>query len=182
MTGTRISFLATLVVLTRVVPVCAQQPDTLAPGVRVRVTVPRPDGQLPDQVTGRLLRLYGDTVVIATPTTVVAALPPGARLEMLAESHDRALMGAIIGLIGGGAVGNRLAPPSKASGSSPVPHTGLEDLPYGAALGAAVGCLLGYSVGRQLRTERWVPVQTTGLRIGMAGRGGRVSLAVAVAF
>src|SRR6266849_5912470 len=159
----------------------AQTAPPLGTGTRVRIVIPARDSQPERYITGSLVRLAGDTVVVAPGGLGLAwartvALDDGRRLEVVASSHGHGGKGAALGaLIGGVTVGFVAGVTSHpCSGFCPV-DKGTEAL-GGAFVGAAGGAIVGMLIGSSLRDETWVPVRTAGVRVALVPRGVGISL------
>ncbi len=165
----------------------AQGTPPLSKGAHVRIVVPASNGASEQRLSGNLLRLQNDTVVIqpgwsapawagsaaaqALPESLSMALDEGRRLELLQSSHPHpvkgAALGALFGGLAGGIVGSGSWSPSPCTGTGwftyCIPGTQGENAAVGAILGAAGGALVGLVIGSLIRSETWVPVQTTGI-------------------
>jgi hypothetical protein len=159
----------------------AQSDTTLTKGSRVRVAVPN-SAQSTIYVTGSLVRLTGDTVLLTlegSPRDTASyhlGVAGGMHLERVMGTHGHTLQGLFVGALLGGAGGALAGHASNANCKSWC----FEDLAVGigAAIGAAGGALVGGIAGQAIRSERWVPVHTTGIRIALGPR----SLAIRMAF
>ena len=159
----------------------------LAPGARVRATVAeapdRPAGPF-RQVTGRLVRLGTDTVLVAQGDRVVAVPRHGLiRLETPGGSVSRgrsalrgAGMGAAIGFIGGAVLSYAAYEPCEGeflcfSRESEAVMGGV----VAGALGLAIGGVIGAARGR----ERWqrVPIDAD-TRVGVVATPRTVALSL----
>jgi len=183
---TTIKLVSGLAVLCGIVPVAAAQSALpLSKGTRVRVVIPAIGAQPERQISGTMVRLQNDTVVIwtgaiARPESVSLALETGRRLEALA-SHGHggkgaavgALMGALTGAFVGAATWQACTGGALACIASPTQG---EEAAGAAIVGAAGGALLGLVIGTSVRTETWVPVQTAGVRVAVIPRGLGISL------
>lgn len=161
----------------------AQTAPLLREGTEVRVFIPAPTAAPERQITGTLVRLQKDTVVIwtrgglAPPHSVRVVLDKGWRLEALAASHGHggagAAIGAIIGALTGAAVGSSSWHPCTEQGflACFMHPTQGEQTSLSAMLGATGGALLGLAVGRSIRSETWVPVHTADIGVAILPRG-----------
>ena len=161
----------------------AQTAPLLREGTEVRVFIPAPAAAPERQITGRLVRLQKDTLVIwtreglAPPDSVRVVLDKGWRLEALAASHGHggagAAIGAIIGALTGAAVGSSSWRPCTEQGflACFMHPTQGEQTSLSAMLGATAGALLGLAVGRSIRSETWVPVHTADIGVAILPRG-----------
>ena len=166
----------------------AQNAAPLGKGARVRVVIPAADGQPERYVAGSLVRLEGDTVVLASGGLALAgvqtvALGRGRRLEVLASSHGHggkgAVLGAAFGALAGVVVGAATWQPCPQQGGFACivyPSQGTQ-MAGGAILGAAGGALVGLVIGASIRDARWVPLETAGVRVAVAA--GAVGISVA---
>ena len=159
----------------------AQTEPPLANGARVRVVIPAADGQSQRYVTGTLVRLTGDTVVIR-PGGVVA-LNDGRRLEQFVgtrhHSGSGAVLGAILGTFTGFVIGAATWQPCTQTGFlSCLVHLskGERQIIYGL-LGAAGGIAVGSVIGSLIRTDAWRSVHTGGIRLTVAPAAAGISLA-----
>ena len=160
-------------------------PPPLAKGARVRVVVPAGTGQPERTVSGGLIRLQGDTVVIradrsGAPESIV--LNGERRLEAGVMGRRHALEGTALGVGLGALVGAGIAvatwKPHECTGLVCLwPQDRKEAALYGAVIGVVPWAVLGLIVGIWTRDVRWVRVETTGIRIAVAPRG--VGLGVA---
>ena len=159
----------------------AQTEPRLAEGARVRVVIPAAHGQSQRHVTGTLVRLTGDTVVIR-PGGVIA-LNEGRRLKRFVGSRDHgrkgAAYGAGIGALMGAVIGAVTWQPCTQTGwfaCFMYPSQGMQ-VAGGAILGAAGGALVGFLIGRSIRTDAWRPVHTGGVGLTVAPGAAGISLA-----
>jgi len=160
-------------------------PPPLAKGARVRVVVPAGTGQPERTVSGGLIRLQGDTVVIradrsGAPESIV--LNGERPLEAGVMGRRHALEGTALGVGLGALVGAGIAvatwKPHECTGLVCLwPQDRKEAALYGAVIGVVPWAVLGLIVGIWTRDVRWVRVETTGIRIAVAPRG--VGLGVA---
>lgn len=166
----------------------AQTSPPVRTGTEVRVFIPAPAAAPERQITGRLVRLQNDTVVIwtrwglALPDSVRVVLDGGYRLEALAASHGHggtgAAIGAIVGAFTGAAVGRsswRPCTPRGLFGCIMYPTQG-EQIWMDAMLGSFGGALLGLGIGSLIRSETWVPVHRAGIGVAIEPRGLSVRL------
>ncbi len=159
----------------------AQTEPRVAEGARVRVVIPAADGQSQRRVTGTLVRLTGDTVVMM-PGGVVA-LNEGRRLERLVWSRDQggkgAVIGAVIGAFTGAVIGAVTWEPCTETGWFACFMYPSQELQAagGAILGAAGGALVGSMIGRLIRTETWRPLHAGSVSLTVAPRAAGISLA-----
>jgi len=159
----------------------AQTAPALTKGIRVRVVMPAADSQPERFVTGSLLRLERDTVVLWTgDTTQTIALNGDRRLEALARGNGHAGVGAgigaVVGALAGGVIGAATYP--KCEGwdciGDPGPVAGWA---AGAFVGAGGGALVGLVIGSAIPSETWVPVQTADVHVTMAHGAVGINLA-----
>jgi len=158
--------------LTSATGLCAQDASQISKGTRVRVTGLDERGRPATPVVGTLQRLAQDTVEVLVDSTAlrVITLGSGSKLEASNGSKGHGAVGAVVGGLAG------ILVTSQAWQSCGECESGL---PFGGVLvGAAGGGLLGLAVGSAFRSERWVVVETDGLRIvaGPAWLGLRVPL------
>lgn len=150
-------------------------PDALPqPGARVRVSAPE---VLPRRVTGRVVRITQDTVVLRTGSVEELAIPLAATVRMdrsLGRSHD---WGAARGFAFGGLAGG--------FGMATAVLTGTEFCIYvsclsndlagatgGFLLGVVMGAPAGALIGGALGVEEWeavAPVRLRALRVSPSG-------------
>jgi hypothetical protein len=141
----------------------------LAVGVRVRVTAAT--GQkVVGSIRGTLIALDDDLMTVAIDDGRGSAplqLPirTVSKVEVSRGRKDNALVGAIVGLAGGAALGSSY--PSVVSADCTVGHPNCGgSLQPGLTLAVAgIGAVLGAFVGHLIRTERWTRVDVRGLDI-----------------
>lgn len=163
-------------------PIAAPPPGMLpgefAPGSRIRYTTVESQG-VPR--IGRLLRMDGDTMVVAPNAVVGEDRVPVTSVRSLEVSegvHPQALRGALIG----GVVGSLLYSAvfiGYSDDSADVP--GL--IALGIFVGAPIGAGFGAGAGALIRQERWTPVDRPApaptLPVAVrVSRAGRVSVGV----
>ncbi len=176
-------------VCTLVQVAAAQTEPVLIKGTRVRVLIPASDSQPEQLITGSLLRLEADTVVIwtggsmASPETKSIALARGRRLEVPAKGRGRgkagAGLGAVLGTLTGAAIGYATWRPCTEQGwlsCITYPSQGEQAAGY-AMMGTAGGALLGLVIGSSIRSETWAQVSTAGVRVAVAPGAVGISLA-----
>lgn len=143
------------------------------PGSRVSVVIPSNSGRQVRIAVGSLVRLSGDTVVIASgqrqPDTLV--LGPSRRLEVrtaVGRGHGRqgALWGFLVGGLGGAIVGAATYQPCTEGLCIMDPGEG-GSAAAGFLLGGLFGAGVGAAIGSSIRTEVWTPVATPGVRVGL---------------
>jgi len=164
-------------------------PPPLAKGARVRVVVPAGTGQPERTVSGGLIRLQGDTVVIradrsGAPESIV--LNGERRLEAGVMGHRHAVQGVAVGAGLGALTGAGIAaatwrpePPGVCRQSLCIdlfPSRGYAAL-FGAAIGVVGGAVVGLIVGISTRDVQWVRVETAGISIAVTPRGVGLSAA-----
>lgn len=144
------------------------------------------DYQEPEVVTGQLVRLGADSVVVDRGGRLVAV--PRAQVTQLAVSVARAsrgrgaLRGAGIGFLVGGVTGATLAglTYTPCSPGEWICLTRSEAMAFGGALLGAGGIVVGGIVGAARGGERWravpVPEVAAGARLQVAPRGVMLSL------
>lgn len=149
----------------------------LAKGMPVRVVVPATNGQPETRISGTLFRLQGDTVTIGVGQSGASrsiALNGGWRLEAVARGASHGGAGAAVGAIAGALAGAGIAVATwhRCSGLECIGYfSTTQQALIGAGIGVPCGALLGFILGRAIRTEEWVPVETAGVRIAL-GLGG----------
>ena len=156
----------------------AQTVPSLQKGALVRIVVPARIGSPEQRVTGTLIRLQDDTVIIerggggaALPESSTVALGQGDSLEFLRRRHSYGGTGALLGALVGGALG------AATGGSGQSTNFGRQaGTAGGAILGAGAGALLGLVIGSSLHGDTWVPVQTTGVRVAVTPGGVGITL------
>jgi len=154
-----------------------------APGARVRVVDAVSAVPL---VTGELVRVAGDTVVILSSERTATALvvAAGLQLELSAGTHRRTLRGIGLGFLVGAAFGAGLG----LATYEEQPESYFDWGPGFAALGYAVvfsvpGMVIGGIVGANSKYEAWRRIDHRRIRVGVAPAGYRgVLLAASVAF
>lgn len=157
----------------------AQAVPPLAKGARVRVVTPAADGQPARHIIGSLVRLQGDTVVIAADSLVSSVvLDGGRRLEVSTGSYRNAGKGAALGVVFGALTGGAIGAVTWEPCTDPISviffcfgHARMVQAAAGAVLGVAGGALVGLVIGASIRTETWAPQQTTGVRVAVTPRG-----------
>ena len=177
--------------LTLASPLLAQQPATLAPGARVRIT------WLEDRWTliGNLRAVRGDTIVAYDTATGTETAVPLAWLRLLEVSQGRGtgITLAVLGAAAGGAAGALLARtlwgPHEDPCSTPQVgvcidlsvHLDREATTFlGGLAGAIVLGLVGHSFDA---VEHWESVPLDRIRVGLAPlRADRLGLGAAVSF
>jgi hypothetical protein len=147
-----------------------------APGARVRVVNVSSSAPV---LTGRLMRIAGDTVTISSAGAIQTALllTPEHRLEVSAGTHGRTLRGIGLGFLTGAAVGAAVGLATYKKSDC----TGLCVLDFGpgaTALAGAVlvsvpGMLIGGIVGANVTRETWRLVEHRPIRVGVAPAGHR---------
>lgn len=159
--------------------------SVVTPGARVRVVEVSSGAPL---VTGELIRMAGDTVLIssAAATQTVWVVTAAHRLEVSAGTHRRTLRGIGLGFLVGAATGAVIG---LATYQEPDCIQFCIDLGRGftALAGAAVlsvpGAVIGGIVGAKSKHEAWRPIANHAVRLGIAPAGsGGVLLAASVAF
>lgn len=159
----------------------AQPLPALNVGSRVRVVGADERGSR-RIVTGSLVRLSGDTAVIAAHANAAESFVLGSsqRLEVVSGSRSQAARGALYGMLLGGATLGLITLISY-DPCEPTPGTldflkCTTDFGRGAyagiafAGGALVGAGIGAIVGGTSRKEVWTPVTTAGVRVGLFAR------------
>jgi hypothetical protein len=117
-------------------------------GERIRITIPAGMERESRRVEGRLLELYGDSLLLArtSGTSTVIRLPLDATIERAVSRRGHALEGALLGMISAGVLGGRKRSPSD-------DESGLRSVVYGS-----VGALIGGLMGSTISSETWAPV------------------------
>jgi hypothetical protein len=159
----------------RGLPAPDPKPSTPLPSAndRIRVVFPRTATQPERIVTGRLVRLVPDTVVIAAGINVEAVPLAGRQLQVVVGSHGRALRGLGVGVLAGGAFGGALGALSyqpchstEFMGCLMAPSSAGEAAAVGAVGGALVGGLLGLTIGALSPQDVWGTVMVPEVRSG----------------
>jgi hypothetical protein len=146
----------------------------------VRVVIPAADGQSQRYVTGTLVQLTADTVVIAPGGAV--PLNEDWRLEQSVGSRGHggkgAALGAVIGAMTGAVIGAVTWQPCTETGwFACFMHPSQEAQVAGVAvLGGAAGALVGFVIGKSVRTEAWQVVYTGSVRLAVAPGAAGISL------
>ena len=200
MNPTRVPLRAALLALVLLAAPCglvqmaaAQAAPPLARGTRVRVVAPALRGQAKPAVSGELVSLHGDTVVVwpldraGVPVAdgpQRRVLSGGRRLELVAGTHGNAgkgfLLGAGIGALSGAAIGFAIWQPCQSTqfmGCMLAPGDRWAAAGYGAVGGMLGGAVLGFVIGVFTRTDTWVTVQTGGVRVALTPGGMGFSVA-----
>jgi hypothetical protein len=155
-------------------------------GARVRVHYRRVGNTVfsaPPTITGRLVALTPDSMSVAAggdTTAISQAAITGleAPLEHGTSEGRGAGLGAVLGALAGGVLGGATWHPCTETGwfaCFMYPSQG-EQIALGAVGGAAGGALLGLIIGSMIPAETWVPVNRSGVQIGLAPGVARVTL------
>jgi hypothetical protein len=176
---------------------CAQvfeveRPPRLAPGQRVRVTIPR-SGMKKHVAT--LIALSADTIVLASAepgdsTRWIAPLRNVGYFEVSRGIHGAAETGAVIGFVAGGALGYwaMKAERDACNGATQGywPFCSLDEPVLGLISGGLVGAGVGALTGLFIRSERWehIPLRLVRrIRVGLSPQpDGRLGLGAALTF
>lgn len=146
-----------------------EYPPAFAPGTRARASLVGENGT----VVGTVVSVDADFLTLVTENQRSVSLPRDdvAKLEISTGRKGHALWGALIGAGAGALIG-------LAEGADDCVgdecYTRGENVAYGA-LGAG---MIGALVGALYRTDRWVTVPSTGIRVGVdvTPRGAGVSM------
>ena len=163
---------------------CILLPDTVAaqyavtPGARVRVVDASRAGP---PLTGQLIRMAGDTVIISSAAATQTALvvTPEHRFEVSSGRHGRTLRGIGLGFLAGAAVGAALGLALyEKPDCTPNVFLCLDVGPGASAAAGAVlvgvpGLLIGGIVGANFHHETWRLVEHQPFRVGVAPAGHR---------
>ena len=141
------------------------QTSTLGIGSRVRYTVPPPQQQT---IIGTVSGQRGDSLLVATSEQDTVPVPRSGKLEASAGIHGHAGSGAVIGFLGGVALGVGLG---AVFGDAHVVSNGVVVAGAGV-LGGLVGMGLGAAIGSGIQTERWQPVPAGHLNVLIEPRRG----------
>lgn len=153
----------------------AQTGSPLRKGELVRVVIPATDGRREQVVHGRLIRLERDTVTIAAgggldvggavvpATPMTFSLDGGRQLQRFTQGHRQGGQGALAGAVFGGLMLGAIAGASCENDFVPAGACAA----IGAVFGAGGGALVGLAIGSSVETGRWVPVQTSGVRLAL---------------
>jgi hypothetical protein len=207
MTRTRTTILTVWAVFLPLGSLSAQQPPSLKPGQRIRVTAAA-EGLTKDLAT--LLALSRDTIVIGRPhhhwhggtDTVRAAMPLGdlQDLEVSIGRRSYWTQGLIIGGIGGGVAGvlygaihgidvdgtnAYCVSQGWASGThcTRLIAPGLKASIRAGLVGTALGALAGLAIGSGFHRERWVKVPLDRLQVAVVPQSsGGLDLGASLAF
>lgn len=132
----------------------------LGPGIRVRAWTS--DSSRPP-VTGTVVGGPRDTLVLAPGDArprVAIPLADVRRMEFQRGKRNRAglgmILGAVSGIVAGGLIGRRWGEPDCTGVVGPCIDRGTTGLLTAVAFGAA-GTLVGSTVGRAIKLDRWVP-------------------------
>jgi len=184
--------------------VAAQEPQTLEPGQRVRVTAPT---LFFAPSVGILGSLSDDSIVLLHvrirtqyPSNLVdtlrASIPRSAvrSVEVNRGKRSAVAPACVIGAVVGAVAGAKIADANYtdpcagsvgiAGGACQLMATSRGEAgAVGAFLGAAAGAVAGLLVGQALSTERWQTVPLAGLKVEVAQRpGGRMVVGVSLPF
>lgn len=156
-------------------PLPAQESPYPATGARVRVTLSPP--ALRRSVVGTLVRFDRDSVVVRAADSEPLAYATSAvgRLEVSRGRHGHAVLGAVVGGIGGAAIGLGLF--AAACGEGCVGATALGIIPIGTAL---AGAGIGVGIGSLVRSEQWERAAVPTVAWMRPRRGGGIRLSFAV--
>ena len=131
----------------------AQQVASLQPGARVRITAPTLDMH---RRVGEVAEVTSDTIVVvfepdALPRPIPLAAVTQADVSLgRGPSVGGGATGAVIGLLGGAALGLLIGEVSQSSSCSDCVYGEL-----GAAVGGGSGLILGFIIGVAIPREKW---------------------------
>lgn len=167
------SYSLLLLALLTPLSVAAQQQATPSAGQRVLVShrckvvlqsvvIECADTLQPRSATGRLIAINGDVLRIGTTSRDELAIPISYVDEwfLSASRRNELRNGAILGFIGGGLIGAAIGSQLDFCLLSCGPATA-----FGLMVGAPAGLLIGAVVGASIRSETWVPLSTSELRM-----------------
>jgi hypothetical protein len=181
MIAPRIALLVAALVLTAQADLFAQQEPPVAPGDRVRVTVPAVQ---PEPLVGTVVEIDRYVCFIAREGYTDPLGLPLTSIEKFEVSRGRKsniLKGAGLGVLFGFAAGAVII--TAACAVDPCPWTTAEGVVGAGTIGAGLGLLIGVSAGASSSGELWEPVPLDELRVTIAPhpRGG-LAVSVSVAF
>lgn len=168
---------ARVLLLLLLAPLCdvlAQEPPPLEPNTRVRITARWLQWH---QQVATFHGLRGDTLVLATDSTVLCPLTAVERLEVSAGRKSHLWVGAGIGLLAGAALGAITWPSAGCDWVS----EGQCRL-YGALGLGAVGAVAGGVTGLLIKSDRWEEVPLDRLRVSVRPVRDGVGLGANIAF
>jgi hypothetical protein len=162
----------------------------LEPGERIRVYAP---SEYRERVVGSIWSMEHDAILVKneTNTTWRIAYPTITRLEVAAGQKSDWLMGGVVGVLLGGALGGTgtyLVCQSLDVGfgtptSAETEAACRSDAVKGLIAGSVGGAIIGMGIGSLIKTERWEEVPLERLRLQpVATFDGRVGLAVSLRF
>jgi len=167
-------------------PVTVAAQYAVTPGARVRVVDASRAGP---PLTGQLIRMAGDTVIISSAAAMQTALllTPAHRFEVSGGTHRRTLQGIGLGFLAGAAVGAILGfalyEESDCTGLCIFDFSQGESALLGAVGLGVPGILIGGIVGANLKHETWRIIEHQPIRVGVAPAGHRgLLLALSLAF
>jgi hypothetical protein len=179
MLAPRIPCLVVALLLTASAHVFAQEEPPVAPGDRVRVTVPTND---PDRLVGTVVETGADTCLLAVQNradTLALSFASVTSLEVSRGQKSHELLGGAIGLFVGFLPIYGLCH----AGSCGDQSEGVEECCLRAgAVGGAIGGLLGVLIG-SVRVDQWEEVPLDQLRVSIVPqRRGGLAVSVSVSF
>ena len=143
----------------------AQTAPLLTKGASVRVVIPAAEGRPARYVSGSLVRLDNDTIVLnvapslALPELVRYGLNDGLQVEerVTGPGHGGtgAAVGALVGVVAGAAIGAGTWKPCTGFCPGDSPGTAAAG---GVLIGGVGGAILGWAIGSSIRSATWKPV------------------------
>ena len=182
-----------------IVPAHRAAAQTVMPGTRVRVVDASSNNPL---MVGMLIRVVGDTVTILSEANLASSSaytvwPVGGqrRLEVRTTLRRATGIGAVVGLVGGAAVGYAIGaasapadcvtPPGSwlpcdfADKMVPTPSPGAMGAIGGSLVGMLIGGLVGHGI---IQSETWQRADRPPVRVGIAPTSRGVMFSASVAF
>jgi hypothetical protein len=157
----------------------AQEPPTIEPGERVRVTAP--DFGLQKSV-GTCLSLSQGVMAFEPAGSSQLTIPTGSMtgLEISRGRKSNTLKGLGLGFLGGAALGAVIGLLVDEHGNDLAPWNAAV---VGAAVFGAGGAVVGAGIGTAIKTDRWEEVPVDRLRVSLTPqRGGRLGIGLSLKF
>ena len=173
----RICLSAVLLVLPLTTAVAQQQPLSLEPGARVRITAPYL-GIKKQAATFQALR--GDTLVVMADSTMRCPLAAVTRLDVYRGRKSHPWRGAAVGAAVGGV--GALAVTVAACSTEEFDCSNKSYPAAAVGVGILGGGLIGLGIGALTKTDRWEEVPVDQIRVSFVPRRDGFALGFSVAF